>query len=101
MKISTIIPDADYQRIVAAGGRRIKGSIAMISPDEFEFRAFSPESPADGLPRRTLRLRHGHATVAPDRVKIYIMVKRKDAPQPVDVIYDETDDAVEFIAANC
>lgn len=101
MKIQTIIPDADCQRIIARGGKRVRGSIAMLPTGDFEFRAFAPTPPSEGsLPRRTLRLRHGHATVAPDLLKLRLVIRRTAEPCPVDVLYDETDDAVEFIAAN-
>ena len=41
MEVKVIMSDADYQRIIAANGKRVRGSIAMNSPQEFDFRAFT------------------------------------------------------------
>lgn len=38
-KVPVVFTDAAYQRIIAANGKRVRGSIAMITPEEFEFKA--------------------------------------------------------------
>lgn len=93
---------ADYRRIVAADGKRVKGSMGMINPQQFDFRAFSPTpGPPAGVPRLVKRTAYGRTEIKPDRVRFVVMVKRgKGNPQPSDVIYDEADTASQFIVAN-
>lgn len=97
MEVKVIMSDTDYQRIIAANGKRVRGSIAMNSPQEFDFRAFARETPSTATPNRILNMKHGRATVAPDRVRLYIMVKRSNETAPVDVVYDESLQAIDFI----
>ena len=42
-------------------------------------------------------MKHGRATVAPDRVRLYIMVKRADEAAPVDIVFDESQQAINFM----
>lgn len=97
MQIKVIMSDADYQRIIAANGKRVRGSIAMNSPQEFDFRAFAQEPSSPSTPNRVLNMKHGRATVAPDRVRLYIMVKRSNEEAPVDIVFDESQQAIDFI----
>lgn len=97
MEVKVIMSDADYQRIIAANGKRVRGSIAMNSPQEFDFRAFARETPSAATPNRILNMKHGRATVAPDCVRLYIMVKRSNEAAPVDIVFDESQQAINFM----
>lgn len=102
MRATIIMSDADYQRIIAANGKRIRGSIGMITPTTFDFHAFAPTpEPPDGTPSQVLRTAYGKTTIRPDKVRFVVLVKRKN-PQPDinAIIYDEADAATEFVAAN-
>ena len=99
-KIVVVFSDAAYQRIIAAGGKRVRGSIAMITPEEFEFKAGAKPGPRPPRPYRTLNMKHGKATIAQDRMRIYVMVKTEEEDHPVDIICEETDQAVDFFTAN-
>lgn len=44
-------------------------------------------------------MKHGKATIAQDRMRIYVMVKTEE-DHPVDIICEETDQAVDFFTAN-
>lgn len=100
MNVQVIMSDADYRRVVAQGGKRVKGSMGMISPTEFDFRAFTPtpDPPAD-VPRLVKRTTHGRTDIKPDRVRFVVVVKREEPkPDISGIIYDEADTAAEFIA---
>lgn len=102
MKVQVIMSDADYRRIVAADGKRVKGSMGMINPQQFDFHAFTPapDPPVD-VPRLVKRTTYGRTEIKPDKVRFVVMVKRgKGNPQPSDVIYDEADTASQFIFTN-
>lgn len=96
MQVTVIMSDADYQRIIAAAGKRVRGSMAMNSPKEFDFRANAAPSPQTPKPNRVLNLKHGKATVAPDRMRLYVMVKNAETPNPAQIILSETDQAIDF-----
>lgn len=96
MQVTVIMSDADYQRIIAAAGKRVRGSMAMNSPKEFDFRANASSASQTPKPNRVLNMKHGKATVAPDRMRLYIMVKRKEEAHPIDIICEEADNAVDF-----
>ena len=100
MRATIILSDTDYQRIIAANGKRIRGSIGMINPSEFDFHAFAPTpEPPDGTPQQVLRTAYGKTTIKPKCVRLVIQVKRGiGQPEPTEVIYDEADTATEFIA---
>lgn len=102
MKIQVIMSDADYQRIVAANGKRVRGSIGMINPMEFDFHAFAPApEPPEGTPQQVLRTAYGKTTIKPDKVRFVVMVKRgKGEPEPTEIIYNEADEATAFVLAN-
>lgn len=102
MRVTVILSDADYQRIISANGKRVRGSMRMIDPSEFDFHAFAPApDPPAGVPRQVLRTKHGKTTILSDRVKVLIVAKRgKDSPYPTETIYDEADTSAEFIMAN-
>ena len=92
--------DSYYQRIISASGKRVRGSMAMNSPQEFDFRANASSASQTPKPNRVLNLKHGRATVAPDRMRLCIVVRPKEEPHPVEIICSETDQAVDFFAAN-
>ena len=102
MKIQVIMSDADYQRIIAAGGKRVRGSMRMNNPSEFDFHAFAPTpEPPYGTPQQVLRTVYGKTTIKPDKVRFVVLVKRGEPQTDINgIIYDEADQATEFVAAN-
>lgn len=96
MQVTVIMSDAEYQRIIAAAGKKVRGSMSMNSPKEFVFNAFAPNPPRTPKPNRVLNMKHGKATIAPDRMRLYIMVKQEEASNPVQVVLSETDQAIDF-----
>lgn len=100
MKLQVIMSDADYQRIIAANGKRVKGSMGMINPSAFDFHAFAPTpEPPTNIPRLVLRTKHGKTTVQPDKVRFVVMVKRTEPkPDYAGIIYDEADASTDFIS---
>lgn len=87
---------ADYQRVIAAAGKKVKGSMSMKSPKEFVFNAYASNPPSTPRPNRVLNMKHGKATVAPDRMRLYVMVKYAETPNPAQIILSETDQAIDF-----
>lgn len=101
MKIDLVISDADYQRIIAAAGKRVKGSMGMISPSQFDFHSFNIEPPsATSRTHKELRTRHGWARVSDEVVKVQFRVKRVEGVSPSSVIWDESGEAAEFVENN-
>lgn len=99
MQVTVIMSDADYQRIIAAAGKRVRGSMAMNSPKEFDFRANASSASQTPKPNRVLNMKHGKATVAPDRMRLYVMVKNAETPNPAQIILSETDQAIDFFTS--
>lgn len=99
MIIKLILSDADYRKIMAST-RRVDGTIGVISPSEFDFRAFNRATPSTKPAYRELRTRHGWARVSPEVVKVQIRVKRTEESDPSGIIYDEGDEAAVFVSAN-
>lgn len=102
MRIQVIMSDADYQRIITANGKRVRGSMGMINPSEFDFHAFAPTpDPPVNVPRQVLRTKHGKTTILSDKVRLLIVAKRgKGYPYPTETIYDEADTSAQFVIAN-
>ena len=91
--------DSDYQRLLSANGKRIKGSMGVINPTTFDFHAFAQSaSDTDNTPRQALRTRYARTTVRPDKIRLAIVVKREsDVLGISDIIYDEADKSAEFL----
>lgn len=102
MKATIIMSDTDYQRLIGANGKRIKGSLGVINPTTFDFHAFSPTAKdTDNTPRQMLRTKHARTTIRPDKVRLAIIVKRNiDVYEAADIIYDEADKSAEFLRQN-
>lgn len=102
MKVTVIMSDADYQRIITADGKRVRGSMRMNNPSEFDFHAFAtaPDPPVN-VPRQVLRTKHGKTTILSDKIRLLIVAKRgKGSPYPTETIYDEADTSAQFVIAN-
>lgn len=97
MQAKIIMSDTDYQRTTAANGERARDSIAMNSPQKSDFRAFATETPSTPAPNRILSMKHGQVIVASDRARFYIMVKRADEAVPIDIVLDESQQAINFM----
>ena len=102
MKATVIMSDSDYQRLLSANGKRIKGSLGVINPTTFDFHAFAKTaSDTDNTPRQILRTKHARTTIRPDKVRLAIIVKRGlDVLETSDIIYDEADKSAEFLRQN-
>lgn len=97
MKISVIVNEADYQRIIAGNGKRTRGSMAMVDPSTFDFHAWSPEPPAD-TPRLELRTSHAKTTIGPDKIRLVVRVKRGEPkPNYGRIVYDAADASCDFV----
>lgn len=102
MKATIIMSDNDYQRLMAADGKRIRGSLGVINPTTFDFHAFAKVPiDTDNTPRQELRTKHARTTIRPDKVRLAIIVKRGlDVLETSDIIYDEADKSAEFLRQN-
>lgn len=98
MKISLIISDADYRKIMATS-HRVDGTIGVIDPKTFDFRAFN-RTPHPKPSYRELRTRHGWARITNELVKVQFKVRRADNPDPSGIIWDEGDEAAVFVQEN-
>ena len=99
MRIKLVISDDDYRRILATP-KRVRGTICQNSPEEFCFRAYSETGESDRLPKRQLKTRHSTTTVNSKRVRLYISIPREETADPAEIIYDEADEAVNFVEQN-
>lgn len=66
MEVTMIIPDRDYERIVKSG-KRMKGSIGLISPSVMDIRVYADEQHTK--PELVWKkLQHGRVSVNPKKM---------------------------------
>lgn len=99
MNIQLTISDDDYRRVLATRNR-IRGTICQVSPKEFSFRAYSPRVDGDNIPCRRFRTSHIVTSITPKRIRLTFSLNRKEAGDPTEIIYDEIDDAADFVEDN-
>ncbi len=100
MEIKVQISDNVYKALLS-GGKRIQGSIGLVSPTEGNFNAhrrlggLRPES-------KYVKLAHGRASVSDERVCLTLRIdRREDHVIPYEVIDLESGQASDFVYANC
>lgn len=99
MYIKIQISDAVYKALVASGKRK-RGSIALISPKEGNFNAFSNSS-EKRKQRKFIRLAHGCASVGEEDVRMHLCISRRETDVvPARVIGEESEIAGEFVTKN-
>lgn len=95
MNITLQLSDAAYQRLIS-GKARLRGSIGLVSPTEGNFNEHAPSRPAPGT--RSLKLRHGRASVGHSQVRLTLRVGLDEADiLPAQVIEDESREAGAFV----
>ncbi len=100
MEIKVIMSDADYQRVVAAQGKRVCGSVSLIDPRSVDFHAWNVGAATPGeTPRKVLRTQRARTIISPDRIRFTVLVKG-DEPDPATIIFDEADTASAFVSDN-
>ena len=97
MKISIIIPDADYRELISTG-RRMRGSIGLIDTKEATFNRHH----SDGKPRareyRFHKLRHGRVSVTDERVRLTLNIERSEVGiSASESISNESREASDFV----
>ena len=97
MKISIIIPDADYRDLLSTG-RRMRGSIGLIDTKEATFNRHH----SDGKPRareyRFHKLRHGRVSVTDERVRLTLNIVRTEVGVSAsECIDEESREASDFV----
>lgn len=96
MYIKVQISDELYKALVA-GGKRKRGSIALVSPKEGNFNVFasSMQKPEE---RKFIKLPHGRASVGSKEVRLHLCIDRKECDvMPASVIVSESAKASVFV----
>lgn len=97
MNFNLHISDEDYVRITA-GRKRVAGSLQRVDGDTF---IFHPWQETDRRKRsKVLRTKHASCRICGDTIALSLRIKRAQAPNACNIIFDETDQAVEFITSN-
>lgn len=96
MNIQIQISDKVYQQLVA-GGNRIQGSLALVSPTEGNFHAHR-RSASEQLGGKYIKLAHGRASVTDERVSLTLRIKTDETGIiPSEAILGESRKASEFV----
>lgn len=100
MELHVIMSDADYQRVVAAQGKRVCGSVGLINPKHVDFHAWNTSaSEPDETPAKVLRTERGRTVIRPRGIRFTVLVEQGNG-DPATAIYDEADQATLFIRNN-
>ena len=75
-------------------GKRLRGTLGYSADGTLNFHAWR-EKPH--VPYTFIRLRHGRASVSPQRVRLYFDMARAEKIDPVSAIYNDMYDAVSFV----
>lgn len=96
MNIKIQISDELYKKLVASG-KRIRGSIALVSPKEGNFSAYATQMGVRKV-RKFIKLPHGRASVSEENVRLTLCVERMEQHvAPAAVIIDESAQASVFV----
>ena len=97
MYIKIQISDSVYSAMLAQG-RRVEGSIALVSPTEGNFNVYKRRRPGERSEVRFMRLPHGRATVTEECVRLTLVIDRCEAGiLPHRAIDREAQEAAEFV----
>lgn len=96
MNIKVQIADEVYKSLVA-GGNRVKGTIALVSPNEGNFNAWKTHKQEREI-RRFIKLPHGRASVGVENVRLHLCIDREETDvMPAAVIVSESAQASVFV----
>ena len=96
MNINVQISDEVYKTLVA-GGNRVKGTIALVSPNEGNFNAWKIHK-QDREVRRFIKLPHGRASVGMENVRLHLCIDREEIDvMPATVLVSESAQASAFV----
>lgn len=96
MNIKIQISDELYKTLVASG-KRIRGSIALVTPKEGNFSAYATSRGMRKV-RKFIKLPHGRASVSEEDVRLTLCVERMEQHvMPAAVIIDESAQASVFV----
>lgn len=96
MNINVQISDEVYKMLVA-GGNRVKGTIALVNPNEGNFNAWKTHKQEREI-RRFIKLPHGRASVGVENVRLHLCIDREETDvMPAAVIISESAKASAFI----
>ncbi len=96
MNIQIQISDEVYKTLVA-GGNRVKGTIALVSPNEGNFNAWRANGRKTES-RQYIKLPHGKASVGVANVRLHLCIDRQETDvMPAAVIVSESAQASAFI----
>ncbi len=96
MNIQVQISDEVYKTLVA-GGNRVSGTIALVSPNEGNFNAWRASS-RRGETRQYIKLPHGKASVGMANIRLHLCIDRQETDvMPAAVIASESAQASAFV----
>ena len=96
MNVTVQISDEVYKSLVA-GGNRVKGTIALVSPNEGNFNAWRTSNGKREI-RRYIKLPHGRASVGMENVRLHLCIDREETDVvPATVLVSESAQASEFV----
>ena len=95
MNFNLHISDEDYVRITA-GRKRVAGSLQRVDGDTF---IFHPWQETERKRSKVLRTKHASCRICDDSIALSLRIKRAQAPNACNIIFDETDQAVDFITS--
>lgn len=99
MNIKLQISDEVYKNLLA-GGSRVKGSIALVSPKEGNFNAWRSAKGKREV-RKYIKLPHGRASISEENVRLTLRVDRDETGVTPDfVIVSESAKASDFVVSN-
>ena len=97
MEITVEMPDMDYEAIVKAKGRKVRGSLGFINPKKVCFTAYH-EKPRERGDAKYIRLGHGKASVTTEAVRMHLKINRDESNMDFSTtLREETDQATCFI----
>ena len=96
MFVQVQISDEVYKSLVT-GGNRVKGTIALVSPNEGNFNAWKTHKQEHEI-RRYIKLPHGRASVGMENIRLTLRIDREETDvMPSAVIVSESAKASAFV----
>lgn len=96
MDIKIQISDELYRTLVVSG-KRMRGSIALVSPNEGNFNAFASHADQRKV-KQFIKLPHGRASIDEEHVRVHLCINRQECDvKPAYVIYEEGEQAGDFV----
>jgi len=96
MYLNIQMNDQVYQQLVAEG-KRVRGSIALVSPTEGNFHAHK-RSATERVDSKWIKLAHGRASVSEEQVTLTLRIDTQESGiNPSEAITDESRMASDFV----